>query len=215
MSTIAIIGGTGYAGAHIANEALSRGHEVISVSRHAPSDPPEGLEVRTGSIEDAALLSRLFADADTVVVAVHGAVEGTPYLVQFVPRLLELAAEHGARLGVVGGAGSLHSTPGGPLVIDLPHFPAEYKAEAGAQADVLEALRAVDTEADWFYVSPAAYFGAHSPGERTGRYRTGDDDVLVVDADGHSAISGADFAIAFLDEIETPAHHQARFTVAY
>lgn len=214
MSTIAIIGGTGYAGGHIAAEAVSRGHQVISVSRHAPSDPPAGVQVRTGSIDDETLVGRLFADADVVVIAIHGAADGKPYLIDFVPRLLALAAEHGTRLGVVGGAGSLTVAPGGPRVIDLPQFPDEYKPEAASHAEVLEALRAADTDADWFYVSPAASYGAHTPGERTGTYRTGDD-VLVTDADGNSTIGGADFAIAFVDEIEKPAHHRTRFTVGY
>ena len=215
MSTIAIIGGTGYAGGHIATEALARGHQVISVSRNAPCDPPAGVEVRTGSIEDEALIGQLFADADVVLIAIHGAVGDKPYLVNFVPRLLALAAGHDARLGVVGGAGSLRVAPHGPLVIDLPHFPDEYRAEASSQAQVLEALRTAQTSADWFYVSPAAYFGAHSPGQRTGSYRTGEDDVLVTDVEGNSAIGGADFAIAFVDEIEKPVHHQVRFTVGY
>jgi putative NADH-flavin reductase len=214
MSTIAIIGGTGFAGGHISTEALSRGHQVISVSRNAPSDPAAGVEVRTGSIEDDALVGELFAKADVVVVAIHGAVGDTPYLIDFVPRLLALAAEHGTRLGVVGGAGSLHVSPGGPRLIDTPEFPDAFKLEAGSMAEVLEAMRAADTSADWFYVSPAANFGAHAPGERTGSYRTGDD-VLVTDSEGHSVISGADFAIAFIDEIETPAHHRTRFTVGY
>jgi putative NADH-flavin reductase len=214
MAKIAIIGGTGYAGDHIAAEAIRRGHEVISVSRHAASEPPSGVEVRVGSIEDAALISQLFADADVVVIAIHGAIDDKPYLVDFVPSLLALAAEQNARLGVVGGAGSLHVAPGGPLVIDSPEFPEQFKAEASAQAQVLETLRAAETSADWFYVSPAAYFGAHSPGERTGSYRLGED-VLVADAEGKSAIGGADFSIAFVDEIETPTHHQTRFTVAY
>lgn len=215
MSTIVIIGGTGYAGSHIAAEALSRGHKVISVSRKAPANPPAGVEVRTGSIEDEALIGQLFADADVVVIAIHGAVGDQPYLVNFVPRLLALATEHDARLGVVGGAGSLHVARGGPLVIDLPQFPDEFKAEASSHAQVLEALRAAGTSADWFYLSPPPYFGAHAPGQRTGSYRTGDEDVMVTDAEGSSAIGGADFAIAFVDEIEKPAHYQARFTVGY
>jgi putative NADH-flavin reductase len=32
---------------------------------------------------------------------------------------------------------------------------------------------------------------------------------------GDSAISGADFALAVVQEIEYPAHRRARFTVAY
>jgi putative NADH-flavin reductase len=214
MSTIAIIGGTGYAGGHIAAEALGRGHQVISVSRNAPADPPAGVEVRTGSIEDDTLVGQLFADADDVVIAIHGVADGKPYLIDFIPRLLALAAEHNTRLGVVGGAGSLMTVPGGPLLIDVPQFPDEFKLEAGSHVRVLEALRAADTDADWFYVSPAALFGAHLPGERTGAYRTGED-VLVTDAEGNSAISGADFAIAYVDEIEKPAHRRTRFTVGY
>ena len=35
------------------------------------------------------------------------------------------------------------------------------------------------------------------------------------DAAGTSDISGADFAQAFVDEIEKPAHHRTRFSVAY
>jgi putative NADH-flavin reductase len=215
MSTIAIVGGTGYVGGHIATEALGRGHRVISVSRHAPSDPTAGLEVRIGSIEDEALMGQLFADADVVVIAIPGAVGEKPYLVNFVSRLLSLATKHDTRLGVVGGAGSLHVAPGGPLVIDLPEFPDEFKAEAGSQAQVLEALRTAETDADWFYLSPPPYFGAHSPGQRTGRYRTRDDDVMVTGPEDNSTIGGEDFAIAFIDEIERPAHRKVRFTIGY
>ncbi len=214
MTTIAIIGGTGYAGRHIAREAVGRGHRVISVSRSAPVEPETGVEVRTGTIEDDALLDVIFAQADVVVVAVHGAADGKPFLVELVPQLLELANRHATRLGIIGGAGSLRVAPDGPRVIDLPQFPEAVKPEARAQALVLEALRAADSPADWFYLSPAGGFGAHNPGERRGHYRTGDD-LLVTDADGKSEIGGADFGQAVLDEIEAPAHHQTRFTVAY
>jgi putative NADH-flavin reductase len=39
--------------------------------------------------------------------------------------------------------------------------------------------------------------------------------VLLTDAEGNSYISGEDLAVALVDEIETPAHRRARFTVAY
>ena len=35
------------------------------------------------------------------------------------------------------------------------------------------------------------------------------------DINGNSEISGADYATAFVDEIEKPAHHRTRFTVGY
>jgi putative NADH-flavin reductase len=39
--------------------------------------------------------------------------------------------------------------------------------------------------------------------------------VLLTDEDGESFISGEDLALAVVDEIETPRHSRARFTVAY
>ena len=53
-----------------------------------------------------------------------------------------------------------------------------------------------------------------APGERTGTFRTGKDDLLV-DAAGNSHISQEDYAIAMLDEVEEPRHIRARFTVGY
>ncbi|MFE9499078.1 hypothetical protein [Streptomyces collinus] len=53
-----------------------------------------------------------------------------------------------------------------------------------------------------------------APGERTGVFRTGDDDLLTA-ADGDSTVSDEDSAIAFIDEIERTAHPRARMSVAY
>ena len=53
-----------------------------------------------------------------------------------------------------------------------------------------------------------------NPGERTGTYRDGGD-VVVTDDEGESFISGADLAVAVVDEIEDPKHLRERFTVGY
>jgi putative NADH-flavin reductase len=210
MASIVIFGGTGYAGGAIAAEAIRRGHSVTSVS---PSGRPGPDRVTTvqGSIGDAALVDELAAGADVIVVAIR-AVSGE--LGGALPHLLDAAVRHGTRIGVVGGAGSLHVSEGGPRVVDLPEFPEAHKGEALAQADVLAALDAGPAGLDWFYLSPAATFGAHAPGEATGAFRTSGD-ILLADADGNSYISGADFAQAFVDEIEQPAHSGRRFHVAY
>ena len=73
MTTIASFGGTGYAGSAIRDEALKRGHRVMSVTRNVPADAPAaaGLEFREGSVHDASLVNQVAADADVVVVAVH------------------------------------------------------------------------------------------------------------------------------------------------
>ena len=38
---------------------------------------------------------------------------------------------------------------------------------------------------------------------------------MLVDAEGNSFISVEDYAVAMIDELEHPAHHKERFTVAY
>jgi uncharacterized protein len=210
MASIVIFGGTGYAGGAIAAEAVRRGHSVTSVS---PSgrQAPDGVTTVQGSIGDTALVDKLAAGADVIAVATRA---GSGELGAALPGLLDAAAGHGARIGVVGGAGSLQVSDGGPRVVDLPEFPEAHKGEALAHADILAALRAAPAGVDWFYLSPAAAFGAHAPGEPTGTFRTGGD-VLLTDSDGNSFISGADYATAFVDEIERPAHSRERFHVAY
>lgn len=216
MSTIVVFGATGYAGGNISRELASRGHRVVAVSRSiTPDQAPEGGEARPGSIADADFVRDVTRGADAIVSALHGTMSDGAKLVSYVPLLLEAAADAGARLGVVGGAGSLHAgSADGPIVADLPTFPEAFQTEARSLGEVLDALRASDTEVDWFFLSPAGGFGSYNPGERRGTYRVGGD-VLIVDDEGESNISGEDYGIAFADEIERPAHHRARFTVAY
>jgi putative NADH-flavin reductase len=215
MATIAIFGGTGYAGGAIRDEALRRGHTVISVSRKEDEVAGRpGLIARAGNLHDPALIDHMAVEADVLVVAIRASAQDSIRLADEVPMLAKASAEHGTRLGVVGGAGSLHVTEGGPRVVDLPTFPEAHKGEALGQADVLAALRDTTTDVDWFYLSPAASFGSYSPGEATGHYRVGGD-VLLTDAEGNSNISGADYAKAFVDEIEQPEHRRQRFSVAY
>ena len=60
MSHVVIVGGTGYAGSHIAAEAVSRGHHVTSYSRHLPQTPIDGVDYRTGSITDPEVIKKKF-----------------------------------------------------------------------------------------------------------------------------------------------------------
>jgi putative NADH-flavin reductase len=52
------------------------------------------------------------------------------------------------------------------------------------------------------------------PGERTGHYRVGKDQLLK-NKEGESKISTPDYAVAMLDELENRQHIRERFTVAY
>lgn len=216
MTSIAIIGGTGYTGSNIAAEAAKRGMDVTAIARKPPAEPVPGVTYEQGAIDNAELVHRLAAGHDVLVIAIHAVdADDQPVLLPAMPAIADAAVAGGARLGVVGGAGSSLVAPDGPRVVDDPTFPAAFKAESLGHAEVLEWLRTkAPAILDWFYVSPAALYGGYNPGEATGHYRTGDD-VLVSDAKGVSNISGADFALAFVDEIEHPTHHNTRFTTGY
>ena len=214
MAQIVIFGGTGYAGSHIAREALARGHQVTSYSRNAPAAPLDGVDYRTGSVSDPDTVAKAALDADEVVVAVHGADAGGRPLAASLPQLVRAAIEGDARLSFVGGAGSSLLSAGGPRLVDSPDFNDEWKPEALAHAEVLAALEEQPEGLRWFYVSPAALFGSWAPGETLPAYRTGGD-VLVTADDGSSEISGTDFALAYVDEIEKVAHPNRRFTVGH
>ncbi|MGJ6980661.1 NAD(P)-dependent oxidoreductase [Aestuariimicrobium soli] len=200
---IAVAGATGYLGTHLVDEATARGHHVTSLSRSTGAD-----------LTDRATAEKVVDDHDVVLVSLspRGDMEGR--VRPAVAQLAELAADGETRLGVVGGAGSLYVAEGGPRLVDTPEFPDAYKAESLEMADVLDDLRANDTKLDWFYISPAAGFGGFAPGEKTGQFRLGGD-VLLSDEKGESFISGADLAIAILDEVENRKHVNQRFTAAY
>lgn len=120
----------------------------------------------------------------------------------------------GSRVGVLGGASSLLISADGPRLLDVAPVAPQARPEVELGIQKLETLLESSERLDWFYVSPAAEFGAWVPSTETGQYRISDD-VLLRDPDGHSEISAADLAIAVVDEIEHPTHRRRRFHVAH
>jgi uncharacterized protein len=200
---IAIYGASGMIGSRVAAEAVRRGHEVIGVTRSG-GELPAGVRGVAGSANDAVAVKEVAASADVVVSAMGPSrTGGDPQ--EFVDAVGNLIAAVGeARLVVVGGAGSLIAD--GKRLVDSPDFPEIYKAEALTLSAVLETLRATEVALDWTYLSPAPVI---APGERTGVFKLGLDEVVG------GEISAEDYAVALLDEIETPAHRRQRFTLAY
>jgi putative NADH-flavin reductase len=201
---IAVIGATGNAGSRIVTELLSRGHQILGIARHPDKmQPRPGLTLTQGDVKDEGFLGKLLAGQE---VAIHS--------VRFLDTNAQSAIGGAKRAGVqrflvVGGAGSLEIAPGSAL-IDQPNFPPAYKPEASAGRDFLNTLK-TERELNWTYLSPSTFF---SPGERTGKFRVGKDQLLT-GADGQSKISMEDYAIALADEIEKPRHRRERFTVGY
>ncbi|HVX43541.1 MAG TPA: NAD(P)H-binding protein [Mycobacteriales bacterium] len=203
---ITVFGATGNVGSRVVHEARSRGHHVTAVSR----SPKPGTQA--GNAADPETVAALSSGQDLVISATRPAAGSEGDLVAAAHGLLAGLAGTGVRLLVVGGAGSL-TTPGDParLLIDDPAYvPPAWRPIAQACNDQLAAFRA-DRTIDWTYLSPAAIL---EPGERTGTYRLGADE-LIIDAAGRSAISMEDLAVALLDEAERPRHRRTRFTVSY
>lgn len=201
---VALIGVSGRVGSRLLTELLNRGHRVTGIARDVTklaSRP--NLVLKAGDATQPARLAPLLAGHDVVISAMKFATSDTA-------ALLTAVKQAGVpRLMVVGGAASLEVAPG-QLLFDAPGFPEAYKAEGAAGRRSLEILRA-EKQLDWTFVSPSAEF---APGERTGKFRLGSDQLLI-DASGKSRISMEDYAIAFVDELETPRHSRQRFTVGY
>ena len=201
---IAVIGASGNAGSRITAELARRGHSVTAIARHPEKIAAQANVTPTeGDVMDQAGLARLLAGHDAAISSVH-------FLASDPAKLIAAAKESKVgRYLVVGGAGSLEVAPGVRLVT-TPGFPVAYKAEAEKGAAFLDLLRA-EKELNWTFLSPSALF---TPGERTGKFRLGNDQLLTA-TDGKSSISFEDFAVALADEIERPAHIRQRFTVGY
>lgn len=215
MSRIIVLGGTGYAGSAIVAEAAARGHEVTSFSRTLPESRIPGVTYVQGDVTDTTALATVVDGADAVVGALAPRGALTEDFRRVYASIARIADAAGVPLHVVGGYSSLRPAPGAPrFVTDLSHAPAEYHAElTTVSALVSDDLPATPESLDWVFVSPAGRFGAHAPGERRGRYRVGDDVALHPEDGGE--ISGADYAIGFVDLIEQAEHHRAHLNLAY
>lgn len=195
---IVLFGPNGMIGSRIAAELSGRDHEVAGVSRASGTD-----------ITDPAQVAAAVQGADAVVCAI-AARSGDFTLTDVAHSLLDgLRRAAVRRVLIVGGAASLQVAGGGRL-LDTPDFPEEWKGEATMAAESLEVYRATD-DLDWTYVSPAAFI---HPGERTGSYRLGGEQ-LITDDSSKSEISAEDYAIAIADLVDDGDHVRERVGVAW
>jgi uncharacterized protein len=201
---IVLAGATGNIGSRILDEALSRGHRVTGLTR----DPAKlagrsGLQVKKANSAEAAAFADALKGHDAAILSIK-------WNENDVHQVLDALRKAGVkRCLFVVGAGSLLRNDG------RTHF--DHMAEKGIQpptskpaALALAEVRKA-TDLDWTAISPPASI---QPGERTGKFRLGLDD-LIEDDKGQSQISREDFAIAILDEMEKPRHIRRRFTAGY
>jgi len=210
---IVLIGASGFIGSGILAEALERGHRVTALVGHPDKlQPRDDLTAVGTDVLDTDQLAAQLAGHDAVISAFsgHAQEDVRGYYNRGIESIVTAVKRAGVeRLLVVGGAGSLEVAPG-VQVVDTPEFPAQWKESALGARDTLERLRS-EAELDWTFLSPAALI---EPGERTGNFRLGGDQLLV-DGEGQSRISVEDYAVAMIDELEQAAHSRQRFTLAY
>jgi putative NADH-flavin reductase len=207
---VILYGATGKAGSIILKELVDRGHTVTAVARTpAKVRKLQNVDVIQGDLSDPAKIAGIVKGADAVISAYGPPPDKTTEIIGATDCLVQgIERAGGARLIVVGGAGSLFVAPGVTLR-ESGHVPKEWIPIADAHIQVLKNLR--QSGINWTYFSPAAFF---EPGERTGKFRLGKDD-LIADAQGNSRISFEDYAIALADELENPQHERQRFTIGY
>lgn len=216
MKNVVLIGASGFVGTAILKELLERGHKVTAIVRN-----PEKVNITDGNltvikadVSETDKIADICKGKDAVISAYNpGWTNPNIYedTLKNYPLILKAVKQSGVRrLLCVGGAGTLFCAPG-LRVFDSGVIPAEIMGGVKSLGEFYLNTLCHETEIDWIFFSPA---GSLEPGERTGKFRLGKDD-LIVDSDGNSHISVGDYAMAMVDELENPTHHQERFTIGY
>jgi putative NADH-flavin reductase len=211
---IAIIGATGFVGSAILNELADRKHEITAIAR-TPKDSANATWI-AADVYDAAALAETLKGHDVVVNAFNpGWTNPNIYddSIKGSKAIQEAVKQSGLkRFITIGGAGSLFVAPG-LQAIDTPDFPNDIYDGANAARDYLNIIKE-EKELDWAFFSPAFEMHAGTKTGRTGKYRLGLENP-VFNEEQRSILSVEDLAVVIADEIETPKHHQIRFTAGY
>lgn len=204
---IAVICANGKAGRLIVKEAVDRGLDVTAVVRKANKTVTEQVLQK-----DLFALTSHDLDQFDVVIDAFGTwnQETLPQHSTSLSHLCGLVSGKATRLLIVGGAGSLYVNRDHTVqLMDSDDFPEAFKPLAVNMGKALEALR-TRSDVRWTYISPAGDFQAE--GEKTGHYRLGGEELLLNDQ-GESRISYADYAVAMIDEAVGGNHIQQRISV--
>ena len=207
MARIAVLGGTGYTGGNIVREAAARGHHVTAYSRTAPAEPVAGVHYVQASFLEEGAVAAAVAGQDVVVEALAPRGELAGQLERLIGDLAKLAAEQHARLVVVGGWSGLRPAEGAPRFVE-GDMPPQFRAEAEEMVRALETLESVRAGGARLAVrQPGAGLRVvRARARRSARYRSAARSRCSTRR-ATSAVSGADFALAIVDEIDRHEHH--------
>ena len=205
---IAIIAANGRAGKLIMNEALERGLDVTAIVRDKTKINNQKVKIIEKDLFD--LTKDDLKEFDTIVSA-FGVWEEKELdkhsLVM--EHLCKILSNTNIRLMVIGGAASLYVNKEHTMILkDTPDFPDIFMGVAVSSIKAFDILKS-KKDVLWTYISPSADFQAD--GKKTGQYNIGHDELLF-NSKGESSISYADYAIAFVDEIQNKKYLNQRIT---
>jgi len=217
MKKVAVIGATGFVGAHVVKELADRGYAVEALVRDASKVKSQAnVTAKSVDVNNVDELAEALKGSDAVISTFNAGWTNPNLYNDFLngSENIQKAVEQSGvkRLIVVGGAGSLY-TPDNVQIVDTPDFPDAYKPGATAARDYLNKIKENKT-LDWTFFSPAVEMNQANVGERTGKYRTSLE-TPVFDENGRSRLSVEDVAVVLVDELEQNNHIRERFTAAY
>ncbi len=211
---IALIGATGFVGSAILNELADRKHEITAIAR-TPKDTANATWV-AADIFNVDALAEILKGHDTVINAYNPGWTNPNIYDDFLAgskAIQEAVKKSGVkRFITIGGAGSLFVAPD-LQAVDTPDFPKEIYPGANAARHYLNIIKE-EKDLDWAFFSPAFEMHAGTKTGRTGKYRLGLENPVFND-EQRSILSVEDLAVVIADEVETPKHHQVRFTAGY
>jgi len=207
---ILLIGASGTIGSRILSEASLREHDVTAVARNSGKIESSGsVTAVSQDVHDVSAMAELAADADVIVSALSPRNSGDAIrdAADFTRALIEVSSRADKRLLMVGGGSSLQMPDGTSALAGTPE---SVMPEAVGMRRAYAMM--IDADIDFTVLAPGGMF---VDGARTESFRLSDRTMLTASDGGRGAISAEDYAVALLDEIESPRHFRTNFNVAY
>jgi len=204
---ILVVGANGRVGSLVVKEALAKGLEVVALAKGENKSNASKF-INKDALD---LTSEEVKDYDVVVDAVGGWTSETiPNITNVMIHLADILSNIKTRLVVVGGAGSLFVNKERTVTVDMgKDFPDDWKPLSSAHSKGLKYLMA-SQNLNWTYISPACDFV--SDGIKTNEYQIGGEDLLL-NSQGLSTISYADYALALVDIIISNKYNKEHISV--
>ncbi|HEY5622874.1 MAG TPA: NAD(P)H-binding protein [Gammaproteobacteria bacterium] len=219
-ASIVIYGASGNVGSKITTEALYRGHDVIGVGRDPSSMTfdHENFTAVSGDVTNVESMVEIIDGADVVIISVNGNGEGNLPENAIVNRAAQTFIAAAGRLGEaaprviqVGGGYTLYRD--GQLLVDSLGLEVGHPRHGIYHGHIAAIGHYRASDVEWTVISPPPG-PALQPGERTGIFRVGEDEVML-GANGEASISQEDLAVLFINEVEVPRAIGKRITIGY